>query len=368
MTVTSGRSGGRAGRAVSGEKSGGRSAAKSTAKAGAAKAKNPTVAPQDAAPAPVVLVVGAEALLAERAVAAVVRRAREADPEVVVESLEAAGYESGRLELLASPSLFGGGTVLVVSGVEAANDAFVADVTRYLAGPAAEVCVVLRHSGGQRARGLLDAARAAGAVEAVCTPITKDDEKVDFVANEFRRLGRRASPQAVRALVDAVGSDVRELAAACNQLAEDAMVSGDGRIEADIVEQWFGGRVEVTGFRVADAAIAGRADQALSLLRHALATGADPVPLVAALAAKVRALAKVSTAGRGRSADVAGELGMAPWQVDRARRELSGWGESGLAEAILAIAEADTAVKGGGRDPVYAVERAVLTIARAKGS
>ena len=270
------------------------------------------------------------------------------------------------MELLASPSLFGGGTVVVVSGVEASNDAFVADVTRYLTAPVAEVCVVLRHSGGQRARGVLEMARGCGALEAVCTPIAKDDEKVEFAANEFRRLGRRASPQAVRALVDAVGSDVRELAAACNQLAVDA-VEGDARIEADTVEQWFGGRVEVTGFRVADAAVAGRADQALSLLRHALATGADPVPLVAALAAKVRALAKVSTAGRGRSADLAGELGMAPWQVDRARRELNGWGESGLAEAILAIAEADAAVKGGGRDPVYAVERAVLAIARARG-
>jgi DNA polymerase-3 subunit delta len=28
----------------------------------------------------------------------------------------------------------------------------------------------------------------------------------------------------------------------------------------------------------------------------------------------------------------------------------------------MATAEADTAVKGGGRDPVYAVERCVLTI------
>lgn len=346
-----------------------RSSGRKTASSASRKAANPTVAPEELAPAPVVLVVGGEALLAERAVAAVVRRAREADPEVVVDHLDAAGYEAGRLELLASPSLFGGGTVLVVAGVDAANEAFVVDATRYLAAPSPDVCVVLRHSGGQRARGVLDAARKAGAPEASCPPIAKDEEKVEFAANEFRRLGRRASPQAVRALVDAVGSDLRELAAACSQLAEDAVVTGDGRIEADVVEQWFGGRVEVTGFRVADAAVAGRADQALSLLRHALATGADPVPLVAALAAKLRALAKVSTVGRaGRSADVAGELGMAPWQVDRARRELSGWAEPGLAEAILAVAEADTAVKGGGRDPVYAVERAVLTIARCRGT
>ncbi len=120
--------------------------------------------------------------------------------------------------------------------------------------------------------------------------------------------------------------------------------------------------------QVRDAAVAGNSAQALHLLRHALATGVDPVPLVAALALKVRSLAKVSSVGgRGRPADVARDLGMAPWQVDRARRELQGWSQEGLARAMLALADADTAVKGGGRDPVYAVERLVLTIAQARG-
>jgi DNA polymerase III subunit delta len=321
------------------------------------------VAPDDLRPEPVVLVVGPEDLLAERAVAAVLAAARDADPGVTVEQIDAAGYEGGRLSLLTSPSLFGGGTVVVVEGVAAANDAFVTDALAYVAAPAPEVCLVLRHSGGQRAKALLDQARKAGAPEAVCAPITKDDEKLDFVAGEFRRAGRRASPQAMRALVDAVGSDLRELAAACRQLAEDAVGPDEGRIEADVVELWFGGRVEVTGFRVADAAVAGRAEQALSLLRHAIATGVDPVPLVAAVAAKVRALAKVQTASRGPSAAVAAELGMAPWQVDRARRELNGWTDEGLGHAIRALAEADTEVKGAGRDPIFAVERAVLTVA-----
>ncbi|HET9657103.1 MAG TPA: DNA polymerase III subunit delta [Kineosporiaceae bacterium] len=324
------------------------------------------VPPEQLRPAPLVLVVGGEDLLAERAVAAVLAAAREADPQLQVERIEAAGYEPGRLQLLTSPSLFGGAMTVVVSGVEAANDAFVADATAYVKAPAPDACVVLRHSGGSRARPLLEAARAAGAPEAACQPITKDDEKVDFVTAEFHRLGRKASPQAIRALVDAVGTDLRELASACSQLAEDA--EGSGRVEADHVEVRFGGRVEVTGFRVADAAVAGQADQALALLRHALATGADPVPLVAALAAKVRALAKVQAAGRGRSADLAAALGMAPWQVDRARRELTGWREAGLATAVLALAEADAAVKGGGRDPVYAVEKAVLTIAGSRDS
>jgi DNA polymerase-3 subunit delta len=193
--------------------------------------------------------------------------------------------------------------------------------------------------------------------------VTRDDEKVEFATNEFRREHRRVTPAAVRALVDAVGNDLRELAASCSQLISDIGLDESDRIDVDSVERYFGGRVEVTGFKVADAAVAGHSEEALVLLRHALATGADPVPLVAAVAMKVRGLAKVSAAGRGRSADLAKELGMAPWQIDRARRELSGWNENGLAEAVVALAEADAAVKGGGRDPVYAVERLVLTVA-----
>ncbi len=342
------------------------------------RGRRPAPIPVEELPAaPVVLVTGPEDLLAERALAQVARAVRAQDADVTVERLDAAAYEPGRLAQLSGPSLFGGGTLIVVEGVESAVDDFVTDCRAYLQAAAGDgVFLVLRHAGGNRAKPLLDAARSAGAPEAVCAPITRDEDKVDFATVEFRRLGRRISPQAVRALVDAVGSDLRELAASCHQLATDVLtLSPDGaeeaaqaRIEVEQVQDWFGGRVEVTGFRVADAAVAGRADHALALLRHALATGSDPVPLVAAVAAKVRAMAKVSVAGRGRSADLAPALGMAPWQVDRARRDLAGWSEPGLAVAVLALAEADTAIKGGGRDPVYAVERALLTIAEARGT
>ena len=116
-----------------------------------------------------------------------------------------------------------------------------------------------------------------------------------------------------------------------------------------------------------DAALAGNAPVALSTLRHALSTGVDPVPLVSALAMKVRQLAKVFGV-RGSSAQLARDLGMAPWQVDKARRSLQGWTAEALARSLQAVAAADFEVKGGGRDPVYAVERAVLTITREKAS
>lgn len=311
-----------------------------------------------AAPAPVVLVTGSESVLADRAVSAIQAAAREADPAIELTNLEASGYEAGQLATLTSPSLFGETKLLIVDGVEATGDAFLTDALAYLDDVQRDVTLVLRHGGGVRGKKLLDAVKASGAPVIEAQPLKKESERSDFAAGEFRRAGRTIRPQALRALLDAVGSDLGELAAGCRQLIEDT----EGTIDARQVELYYGGRVEVTGFKVADAAVAGRTGQALSLVRHAVATGVDPVPLVAAMAMKLRGMAKVSALGRGASP---GKLGMAPWQVDRARREVARWTPDGLAEAITAVADADRAVKGAGRDPVYALEKMLTTVSAA---
>jgi len=320
---------------------------------------------EDAAPAPVVLVLGPEELLAGRAVARIVERAgvpEQGEDRARLERVDADEYTPGTLQVLASPSLFADDKVVVVTGLERAADEVLADVAAYVATPLTEAVVVLCHGGGQRGKALLDAVRATGAPVVVCEPLRSDSDKLAFASAEVRRAGRRIDNDALRALVDAVGSDLRELAAACAQLVADTA----GVIGPEAVRRYYGGRVEATGFQVADAAVAGRAGEAVSLLRHALATGVDPVPLVAALAVRLRVLAKVGAA-RGRGAGAAADLGLAPWQVDRALRELRGWTPEGLAAAISAVAQADADVKGEGRDPRYAVERAVLAIAAASG-
>ena len=194
--------------------------------------------------------------------------------------------------------------------------------------------------------------------------IKTDRDKADFVSHEFRRQGRKVTPGAVQALVEAIGKDLRELASACSQLVADT----EGVVDERVVETYHGGKVEASGFRVADAALAGQTGEALRLLRHAIASGVDPVPIVAVLASQLRTLVKVGAAGRGSSATVAKTLSMAPWQVDKARRSIGGWDGPGLGAAIQAVAAADVEVKGGGRDPVYAVERAILAISAARRS
>ena len=308
--------------------------------------------------APLVLVSGPELLLAERAMDRLAQLARDEGRDV--SRLDASGYEPGRLQVVASPSLFGDAGLVVIGDLQSGTPEAFDDVVAYLADPAPGVMLALQHGGGPRGRAAVEAARAAGAVVVTCDAVKRDADKSAFVLDELRRVRRRVEPAAVRALVEACGSDLRELAAACQQLAADT----EGPVSVEMVTRYHGGRVEATGFRVADAAVEGRAGEAVALLRHALATGSDPVPLVAALAAKLRTLAKVAAA-RGRGLDPVRDLGIASWQVDRARRDLRRWTPESLAGAVQAVAQADAEVKGAGRDPVFAVERAVLRVAQA---
>lgn len=309
-----------------------------------------------AKPAPVVLVSGPETLLAARAVE---RIHHAMGASVAITTLDAGAYTSGALLAAASPSLFDEPGLVVVEGAEAMNDAFLTDGLSYVEAPAADVVVVIRHGGGVRGKRLLDALRKGGVPEYTCPAVKRDSEFADFVAAEFERAGRAAPAAVVRRLVDAVGTDLPELAAACQQLLGDV----EGAIDEDAVARYYGTRVNATAFSVADAAVAGQVSEAVTLVRHALSAGVDPVPLNAALASKLRTLAKVG-ASRGRGLDPTRDLGVPPWQVDRARRELRRWSAQTLGEAIEAVAQADAEIKGGARAPAFALERAVRRIAQ----
>jgi len=325
-----------------------------------AAAKIPQLAWNKVRPARVVLISGTEGFLADRAMRHLRDVLRAEDPSLEVSDLEADQYAPGELITMASPSLFAEPRMIRATGVEKCTDAFMAEVLSYLENPADDTYLVLRHAGGVRGKKLLEAIRGGlgDGIEIVCTELKKDAEKLDFASAEFSAAKRRITPGALRALVSAFSDDLAELAAACQQLLSDATEE----ITEVTVEKYYSGRVETNAFKVADSAIAGRRGEALVLLRHALASGADPVPILAAFAAKLRTMAKLSGA-RGASGQLASQFGIAPWQVDRARRDLTGWSEDGLANCIELLAETDSQIKGGGRDPVYSLERMIGIIA-----
>ncbi len=309
-----------------------------------------------ASAAPIVFVSGAEEYLAGRAIRQIREQLRKIDEALEIHEIEAADYSAGTLTNISSPSLFAEPRLVIIRGVEKCSDDLITDGIDYLANPTADTTLILRHNGSSvRGKKLVEAIRESdNAAEIACADIKKDADRQAFVIGEFAHADRKIAPAAVRALLDAFADDTAELAAACSQLLLDSADS----ITEEIVDRYYGGRVETNAFKVADAALAGRAGEAMALLRHALATGADPVPLVAAISMKIRQMAKIY----GNRSASAASLGMAPWQLDRARKELTGWTDDGLAAAIQAMATADAAAKGAERDPVYSLEKLVNLI------
>jgi DNA polymerase III delta subunit len=93
----------------------------------------------------------------------------------------------------------------------------------------------------------------------------------------------------------------------------------------------------------------------------------EPVLITAALAMGLRSIAKLGGAPRGlKPADLARELGMPPWKIDRVRAQLRGWDAEGIARAMNAVAAADAAVKGGAVSAGYALEKALVGVADAR--
>lgn len=309
------------------------------------------------------LVVGPEELLAERAVAGVLAQVRDQDPDAIVHDLEAADLPAGRLEELASPSLFGDVIVVVLRGVQDATGPVVKELIAYLSAPPDDVVVILVHKGGAKGKAVLEAAQQAGADSIACPEMKRYSDKVAFVRAEAGAASRSLSDGAARTLLDAVGNDLRELAAAVSQLVADTT----GPIDENVVRRYYSGRAEATSFTVADCAVEGRTADGLEQLRWALSVGVAPVLVTSALAQGVRNIIKVGSAQRrSRPGDLARELSMPSWKVDRVRSQLRGWTPDGLQNALHAVADADAAVKGAEVDPAYALERAVVRVAQAR--
>ncbi|MBB2912173.1 DNA polymerase-3 subunit delta [Streptosporangium becharense] len=310
--------------------------------------------------APVTLILGDEELLADRAVSEVVAVVKAADPAAEVHDLPGAKVEAGELTRMTSPSLFGDRSVVVIRSAQDLGKDVIAEVVSYSARPAEETVLVLVHPGGVKGKALVDGVKKAGARVVPVAKLTKPAERLAFIKAELRRAGRTIGAEAAEALLDAVGNDLRELAAACSQLAFDTPGKA---IDEAAVARYHRGRAEVSGFTVADSAVEGRLGDALEQLRWALATGTAPVLLVSAVAGGLRSLAKVGGAPRNlRGAQLASHLGMPPWKIERVRRQLNGWGPEGLARALQAAATADQQVKGGGADPAYALEHMIQTV------
>lgn len=309
----------------------------------------------------VTLVTGKEEFLGERAVTSVRDAVVAHDGEAEVADTAARELTLATLGEMSAPSLFSSTRCVLVHGLEDLPDESHAGLLDYASAPAEDVALVLVHSGGPRGSGLLGRLRKLDTVTEVKSEEVKRHELPRFVVSEVVGHGGRIDDDAASFLVQAVGHDLRSLAAACHQLTSDVV---DGPIGMDEVKRYFGGRAEASSFAVADAAFAGQRARALEELRWALDGGTAPVLVTSAFAGNARAVARFLGTRGGRDVDLARDVGVPPWKVRTVREQSRAFTPDAISRVVRAVAHADADIKGQAHDAAYTLERLVLEVAR----
>ena len=302
---------------------------------------------------PVHLVLGEDDFLAERATKAIVAQAGEG---VEVTTLRAGDVSEGEIAMATSPSLFAEDRVVVVKHAELAGKEPTEILLQACVNPAPGITLVVEHTGGGRQKAMVK--KFAKVAEVHKADALKDNERRSWLMEEFRSHGVRPTPDVAAAVLESVGSDLRELASAVSQLVSDT----EGELTVESVRAYYVGVAEVAGFDIADQAVAGRADRALASTRRALQLGTSPVSIAAALARKVGDIAKLHGV-RGNPDQLARTVGMHPYVAKKTMQVARQWSGDAVSHAVIIVSDLDAEVKGQGGDPEFALENAVRRIA-----
>jgi len=248
---------------------------------------------------------------------------------------------------LGTGSLFDAGRLVIIREADAAKEPSLKAIARWAEDPTPDTRLVML---SETPAGTKRIVKALGDAVEVRTP---DDvppwEAPGWVVKRARALGRRMTADAAKTLVEALGTDLRELAGAIDQLV--ATTPEDSTIDVAAVTTQFRG-IESRIHEFVDALFDRDRNQALRRLRALLSHGEPPILIVASIAAQLRILAMLSGADRRPAAAVAKELGIREGAVKRAMRRSRNFTPDEIRRAYRVVADADLAFKSEDDDPL----------------
>ena len=263
--------------------------------------------------------------------------------------------------------LFGAGhRLVIVDAVETWKAADAKEIETYLAAAAPTTVLALVGDGVKLDSALAKAVKKAG--EVLAYEVQKK-QLPEWVAEQFARLGATADRDACRALVEAVGDDLGDLASEVQKLATWA---GGEPVTREAVERLAVGRSETPIFALTDSwgsrdvSATLRAAESLLERTHRPRSG-ELIRIVASLVShvgRVRKVARLVDEGV-RPRDAAGRLKLHPFVAEKAGRQAAAFSADELAQATVRLAELDAGTKGGSRLPAeLQLERALVEITR----
>lgn len=304
---------------------------------------------------PIVLIAGGEEFLAEREVRRIFTALRNVEPTLERRDIDAASENAiDQFVDAISPSLFGQSPLVVVDNIEQSSEALQTAVLNSIADPETSTRALLVQKGLVKGRGFIDKIKKSDA-ELITVEKPKGKAFDEYIVAEFKSFKRKINVDAVKALRDAVGDDLRMLSAAVSQLSSDLDAAV---ITASDVEKYYEGMSGVPAYVITDHVFERRVTQAITALRWGIEREPNMGPAVIATAINViRSLLHVVNAPSGTSeADLARLAGVPPWKVRTLRDQARKWRPAELADAALLLTYADAALKGGHINELGVVE------------
>ena len=301
---------------------------------------------------PVYLITGEEFLVTEALER--VRRETASDPlsELSFEA-RTPGYEL--LNALTTSSLLGGLRLVVIYNAQDLLKEQVEVLTDYLDAPSPSSVLVLVATG----RTKLDAkVKKAGAVVALDAP--KGRRLVSWIRKRAGEHSIKIDERAAWALIDSVGSELRDLDGALRQLAtgiDDAKIA-----TAAHVKKAFPRAADQRIYTFTDAVGDRRLPLAMTNLKRLLDQGEEPLVIVGALTTQLRRMLRARRHAENGARAVEDALGLPRWRAERLGKQARAYKESELMDAMGTLAATDLEIKGGDLGPGAALERAVVHI------
>lgn len=318
----------------------------------------------------VCVIVGAERLFIDRAVAALRKAAVGAgDPwnEQVFHGKSAGG--SRVLDAARTLPMMGAVRFVLVRNIDELADKELDQLAPYLSQAADTTCLVLTAEKLDGRSRFTKAAKQQGLL--VDAQPLKPHAMREFVAREAKRRQLVLHDHASAALVDAIGTD---LSAVDDALERLSLYVGDGQpITQDAVEACVS-RVRVDSiWQLVDAVSQRDRKGALKAASSLLRDREPPLRILAMLARQMRMVARMrdGLAGGMSPQDAATAAGAPPFKARELATSARRFGASDLSRAFQILADADIAQKGGKNQrgpklpPAIALENAILELTAA---
>jgi len=312
--------------------------------------------------APVLVLVGAERFLVERAIG-LLRKATLGDSPAGFndEVFHGQGLTARAVSQAARTlPMFAKARFVLVRDVDGAAPAELDALAGYVAEPSPSTCAVMTAEKIDQRTRFAKAAKSAGAwVDA--TPMRAGAVR-GFAVSEARARGHALGSDASDSLVDAVGTDLAALDDALERLS---LYVGQGKpIDADAVTHCIA-RVRVdTIWSLVDAVGMRDRRTALRTVSSLLADREPPLRILAMVARQLRIVARMrdALASGLKPPDAAKVAGAPPFKAQELATSAKRFSAADLHAAFRTLADADYALKGSGRPPGTVLEQALVAL------